>query len=258
MRKSRLRQDEHLAGNQVEPSCGHGDHGVPDESDGGKGKLHLHELLPWTPAIHFGDLVHFARNGLQRGIEAEGHVPGLSGKNQQDRTKLDPELPPREKGNHGQHDAGEKAQYRDGLQGIEQRNHDAFGLAVVSRDISVGDAENQADEIGDGDTNDRKHGVSGQRCRPQIDFGLGGNRSEPIARHREKRIEDGKGGEKNRQVLEERRGVVGKKPPGEGISRRRLLRLVERFHGRLHLSARTSSPWSFVSECSRRLSLSGS
>src|ERR1700676_3663982 len=215
-----ISQNKHFAGHQVKPSGGYGYHRVPDESDGGKRKLHFGELLPTAPAINFRDFMHLTRDGFQRRIKAERHIPCLTRENQQNGTKLDPKLAPRKKSNHSQHDAGQKAQDRNRLKRIEQRNHDAFSFGVVGRDVSVGDAENQGNEVGNRDSSDRKQGVSWQRSRPEVNFGMRADWGEPIMRHRQKGVEDGESGQENRQVLEEGWRTWGNEPPDECLTER--------------------------------------
>jgi len=67
-------------------------------------------------------LVEIGRNGAQRLIEAERHVPGLGGKDREDRGAFRPQLASREEP-HEEHDReGEKAEHRHRLQDVERRN----------------------------------------------------------------------------------------------------------------------------------------
>ncbi len=136
-----------LAGHQEEPCPSDRHHGIPDQADRGERQFDFDETLKPVEAVNRGRFTHLARNTFQRCIKAEGHVPDLPGKNEQDRAQLDPQLTSREKRGHGQHHARKEAQYWDGLQNVEQRNHEAFGARTVSSDISVADREEQAQHI---------------------------------------------------------------------------------------------------------------
>ena len=82
--KVAIAEHEHLARDQEEPAACHGHHRIPNEAYGGVGHLQLHESLPPAPAIELGHFLHFTRDVFQRRVEAEGHVPRLPRKNQQD------------------------------------------------------------------------------------------------------------------------------------------------------------------------------
>jgi hypothetical protein len=130
-------EHEHLAGHQEEPAAGHRHHGVPHQADGGEGQLELREALIPVEAVDFGGFAHVAGNALQRRIEAEGHVPHLSGEDEQDGSHLDTDLVMRKQRDHGQHHAGQKAEHGNRLQDVEQRNHDALGTHVIGGDVAV-------------------------------------------------------------------------------------------------------------------------
>src|SRR5207249_2820507 len=83
-----------------------------------KGRSSSAKTLPAAETINDGHLVEFTRNGFQRGIKAEGDIPDLAGKDEQDGTELDAELAMRKDGHHGQHDSGQEAEHGDGLQDV--------------------------------------------------------------------------------------------------------------------------------------------
>ena len=116
--KVTLAEDEHLAGHEKKPAAGDGHHGIPDQTDGGEGQVEFGETLPAAEMINDGHLVEFTRNGFQRGIKAEGDVPHLARKDEQDGTELDAELAMRKDRHHGQHDSGQEAEHGDGLQDV--------------------------------------------------------------------------------------------------------------------------------------------
>ena len=65
---------------------------------------------------------------------------------------------------HGQHDSGKKAEHRDGLENVEQRNHDALRLGVIGRDVPIDQSEGKREDVGHRDAQQgigrihRKHG----------------------------------------------------------------------------------------------------
>ena len=155
-----LAQHEHLAGHEEEPAAGDGDHRVPDQADGGVGKLKLDEALP---AGEFVDLRRFAQlagNALDGGVEAEGHVPDLAGEDEDNRTHLQADLAGRKERDHGEHDAGKKAEHRDRLQDIEARDHEGFHALAVGGDVAVADGEEEAEQVGEADADDGVKGVA--------------------------------------------------------------------------------------------------
>ena len=134
--KVAIAQHEHFAGHQEEPSAGHRHHGIPDQSDGRVGQFQLPEALPPAQAVDLRRFQHFARNVLQRGVEAEGHVPDLAGEDQQNGPELHAQLPGGEQRHHGHHHAGQKTQDGNGLQRVQQRNQEALGLRGCRRRCS--------------------------------------------------------------------------------------------------------------------------
>ena len=45
---------EHFAGHQKKPAAGDRDHGVPDQADGGEGKIQFSKALPTAEAVNDG------------------------------------------------------------------------------------------------------------------------------------------------------------------------------------------------------------
>ncbi len=122
----------------------------------GKRKIELDEALPTAEAEDLGGFFQLARFGFQGRVKTEGDVPDLSGENQKDGAELRADLAVRKNRNHGQHDTGKKAEHRNGLQNIQQRDHHHFRAARIGGDVAVGEREKQAEKIGDGDAH---HGV---------------------------------------------------------------------------------------------------
>ena len=87
--------------------------------------------------------VEIARNGAQGLEEAEGHMPGLAGKNGKDRGKLGSQRPVRRQGNEEHRGEGEIAQQRHGLEHIEERDHHHLRAAAVRRRHAVSEGEDE-------------------------------------------------------------------------------------------------------------------
>ena len=124
-----IAEHKHFAGHEGKPASGDGDHGIPNQPDGGKRQVQFREALPAAEAINDGGFAKIARNGFQGRIKTECDVPSLAGENQQDGAKLDAKLAVRKKGDHRKHDGGKKTEDRNGLQDIQQRDQNHFGAA---------------------------------------------------------------------------------------------------------------------------------
>jgi hypothetical protein len=132
---------EHFASHQEKPAAGDGHHGIPDETDGGKRKVELGEALPAAEAIDDRGLMQFARNGFQRRIETESNIPDLPGEDEQDAAEFYAEFAVGKDGDHSEHHAGKKTQHRDGLENVQERNHDDFGAARACGNVTISESE---------------------------------------------------------------------------------------------------------------------
>ncbi len=153
---------EHFADHEGEPSAGDGDDGVPDQADGGVGHFKLPEALPGGVAIDARGFEHFAGNAFERGVEAEGEVPDLAGEDEQDDAHLDAQLMAGNERDHGQHHGRQKAEHRNRLQNVEDRDHPGLDARIVGGDVAVGDGEDQAEKVGDADAHDGVEGIERQ------------------------------------------------------------------------------------------------
>ena len=153
---------EGFAEDEREPAAGHGDDGVPHQADGGEGHFELPETLPAGVAIDARRLQHLARNGFERGIEAEGEIPDLAGEDEQDDAHLDAELMAGNERDHGQHHGRQKTEHGNRLQNVENRDHPRLDARVVGGDVAVGDGEGQAEQVGNGHAHDGVKGVDRQ------------------------------------------------------------------------------------------------
>jgi len=179
--KVAIAEDEHFAGHEKKPAAGNGHHGIPDEADGGKGKVELGEALPAAKTIDDRGFVEFARNGFERGIKTEGDVPDLARKDEQDGAELDAELAVRKNCHHGEHDSRQEAEHGDGLENIQQRNHDDFGAPGAGRDVAVGQSKNQAQHIRDANSSERIQSVEREDAGILRNLDVGMDGTEPGA-----------------------------------------------------------------------------
>src|ERR1035438_10348384 len=76
---------------------------------------------------------------------------------------------------------GRKLSTGDGLQRVEQRNHEALGLAVVGSYVSVHQREDETEYVRDGQPQNGEQRIFRQRRRMKADFRLRANRARPIA-----------------------------------------------------------------------------
>jgi hypothetical protein len=106
-------------------------------------RLEAPELLPGRQAERPGRLVEVGRDGLQRLVEAEGHVPRLCGEGEEHRR----ELGARHIARRQRHEPGEResqiAEHRDRLQDVEQRDQHDLGVPALGRQRRVGQREDQ-------------------------------------------------------------------------------------------------------------------
>ena len=241
-------QHEHLAGHEEKPSPGHRHHGIPDQADRGKGQFHLDETLPPAESIGGGRLAHFLGNALERCVEAESHVPDLAGEDQKDRPDLDSELSAGKQRHHRQHHARQEAEHGDGLQHVEQGNHEALSFGIVGGDISVNQREGEAERISDSNAQKRVSRIGGERPGAARDFYLRGEGPEPCACHQQHSVEQGDGGREHQQI-----GEIGNFDPGQlrpeavGRESSQAVSLLQMHFGRLNAGAGTKLPRFFHS-----------
>ena len=238
-------QDEHLAGHQEKPSACDRHHRVPNQPNGRVRQFQLPEALPCREAKDPGGFPELSRQALERGIEAEGHIPHLPGENQQDRAQLNAQLPPRNQRHHGQHHAGQKTQHRNRLQNIQHRDHEAFCARVVSGDVTVSHGEDQAQQVSDADAHHGIKSVQRQHFRRGRNGDRGHRMSHPILRNAQHRIKQAQPASGDTQVEKERPGPL----QHQGAGKRR----DAEEPGRLAHSACASSTASAVSSSSGRM-----
>ncbi len=130
-----------LASGEEKPTTAKAHHAVPDETDDGCGQFEASEAFPERKAVESGHFVEFARHRTKGLVEGERHVPGLAGEDGEDGRSFETEEAAFEECDEGGNGDGEKAEHRDGLEDIEQRDEDAFGAFTASGGIAVNECE---------------------------------------------------------------------------------------------------------------------
>src|SRR5216684_2123950 len=179
-----IAENEHLAGHKKKPAAGDGHHGIPDETNGGEWKVELGEALPAAETKDDRGFVELAGNGFQRGIKTESDVPDLAREDEQDGTEFDAELAVRKDRDHGEHDSRQEAEHGDGLENIQQRDHDDFGAPGAGGDVAVGESKNQAQCVGHADSNERVKSVEREDAGILRNLDMGMHGPEPGAADR--------------------------------------------------------------------------
>ncbi len=148
--KIAITHGEGFAKNERKPAARHRNNGIPYQPDCREWHFQLPKTLPSGISIDARGLKHLPRNGFERGIEAEGKVPDLPGKDQQNDGHLNAKLMPGDERDHGEHHGRQKAQHRNRLQDVQNRNHPWLNARVVSRNVAVADGKCQAERISNG------------------------------------------------------------------------------------------------------------
>ena len=102
-------------------SPGHRHHHIPDKARHGEGHFQAPEALAGRGPEASACLVKISRNGPQRLIEAECHVPGLTCEDSKNSGKLWTEHVARKQGDEEEDCKGEVAEDRDRLQHVEDQ-----------------------------------------------------------------------------------------------------------------------------------------
>ena len=155
---------KHLAGHQRKPAVGDGDDGVPHQADRRVGHFELPETLPRRIAINARGLDHLARYAFHRRVKAEGEIPYLAGEDEENDAHLDAKLMMRNQRNHRQQHRRQKAENRNGLQDVQNRDHPCLNACIVCCDIAVANRKDQAEKVCDRDARHRVQSVERQRA----------------------------------------------------------------------------------------------
>ena len=84
------------------------------------------------------------------------------------------------KRDHGQHHGRQKAEYGDGLQNIQNRDHPRFNARVVGGDVSVGDGKGETQKVSDADAHHGVESVGRQRADGVRDGHHGDRLPQPV------------------------------------------------------------------------------
>ncbi len=87
-RDRRVAYSDRLRRDDEKPSARHRHHCVPDEVGHRERRLELPELLPTGQAKAACDLLQIGRDGAQRLVEGESHIPGLASEDGEDRRQF--------------------------------------------------------------------------------------------------------------------------------------------------------------------------
>ena len=139
----RIADRDGLGGDDEEPPARHRHHRVPDEAGHGEGHFEAPETLPARKPEAARGLVEVARNGLQRLVEAEGHVPGLAREDREDRRELHAEYLARKQRHEPDNGEGEEAEHRHRLQDVEERDQHQLRPPALGGERAVDEGEDQ-------------------------------------------------------------------------------------------------------------------
>jgi hypothetical protein len=121
----------------------HRHHGVPYQARNGERHLEPPELLPSGQVEAVRGFLEIGRDGLQRLVHAERHVPRLAGEDRENRREFQPQHFSGEQV-HEEHDGKrQEPEDRHRLQDVEDRDQDQPGPPAFCRGGGVGEGEQQ-------------------------------------------------------------------------------------------------------------------
>ncbi|MEJ1969309.1 MAG: hypothetical protein WDN03_11860 [Rhizomicrobium sp.] len=132
-----------LGRHHEEPAAGHRHHHVPHQRRHGEGRVDPPEPRPGGEAEQPPGFGQVARDGAQRLIEAEGHVPGLTGEDGEHRRQLGPEHPSGRQRHEEDDGDGDEAEDRHRLEDVQERDQDRAGARALGRPGGIGEGEDQ-------------------------------------------------------------------------------------------------------------------
>src|SRR5579885_2993843 len=112
-------------------------------------------------------------------IVAEGHVPGLAGKDQYNACQFKTDIGVRKCGDQCQDDSRHERENRNALQDIEYWNHHDTCSPVGGRDMSIDQGKNEREDVTQDHTQQRIASIERQHLGIQINRDAGGQRSCP-------------------------------------------------------------------------------
>ncbi len=158
---------DRLGGDDKKPAPRDRHHHVPHQGRDGVRYFEPPKPAPWREMVHARGFDQLARDGAQRLVDAERHVPRLRREDRKDRGAFDAQQPAREQRDEPGDGDRQKPQDRHRLEDVEQRDQDLFGLAAFRRERGIGEAE---DERGDQRPGHAQHGAQRVcRQRPRVE-----------------------------------------------------------------------------------------
>ena len=140
------------------PCARHRHHHVPDETGHGKRHLQLPESLPGRQVKAARNFIQIARDGAQRLVKTEGHVPGLAGENGEYCRQFSAEHTSWEECHEKRDGKRDVTQHRYRLQDIEHRHQHFAGAFAFGRQRAITKSEQQRNNHGS------QH-AKGRECR---------------------------------------------------------------------------------------------
>src|SRR5438445_426411 len=136
-------QPERLVHHQEEPAPRHGQHPVPHEPLRRRGHFELPEGARRPPARDLARLAQRRGQALERVVEGQRQVPGLSREDHENRGELETDVARGEERHQTEHQPGQETEHRDALEDVEQRQEQPLRRAR----LGGGPAEAQGEEI---------------------------------------------------------------------------------------------------------------
>jgi len=156
---------EGLARDQEKPAVAPGEDRVVHQlRDRGRQRQQAEsEHAPEAEARRCGLEVH--RNRRQGFVDSKCHVPGHARENEEDHREFDSDRAPLKRDDKEHERGWEEAEDRDGLEDVEDREHDDGGLLVRRRGGPVGDREDQGQQVCEDHPRRREQRVEGKLDR---------------------------------------------------------------------------------------------
>lgn len=159
---------------QEVPAVGPGHHAVVDQLGDGGRQVQPHVLEPVADTVRLQGFAQELGDGGDRLVDAEGHVPGLAGEDQEDRGQLDARRPAVEEGDEEVHRGREEAQNGHRLQDVQDGQEQPLQAPGEAGGGAVDQSEGQRQQAGRQHPQERAEGVIRQHSRVHRNRGGGG------------------------------------------------------------------------------------
>ena len=191
---------EGLGGHEEEPAVGHAHHGVPHQAGGGEGQLHEAQLLEPAEAVEGGGLLQILGEGFEALVEAEGHVPGLAGDDEQHRRQLQAHVAAGEQGEHDQQDRRQEGQQGDALEDVQDGHQDPLSNGILGGPVGHHQGEGEGQGIGGDGADEGEQQVLGQGPGAQGDLHRVALHGGPLQAHVPQRRQGAAHGGEHKEV----------------------------------------------------------